>query len=246
MNRNQEQKDREKYIFGEFAKVCPLEIASFESKDPPEPDILCQLKDNRRLGFELVEAVDNKIPHKDSVIEKAKELWEEYKNNKLPKDENERFEHIFSGCSLTLSLSDQATGKMIKEAIPLIFAKYKNSCRSTLGLIKRVESDLPEGCESIRIEPRDAKPIFRCSSGSLISSACIKALRDKFGKTYVTDYSIHLLVYNDHHPFFLIQSDIKTYIEENIDSSPFKRIWFFDRRSGKMEKIVYAFPEIND
>jgi hypothetical protein len=245
-NKENQKKKVQNQIFKEFTKKCPLKIASFESKEPPEPDILCQLSNGSTLAFELTEAVDNKIPHKDSVIEKAEEFWQEYKNNRLPKNEKERFEHIFSGCSLTLSLSDQATKRMIKKAIPLIFEKYKNSCRSTLGLIKRVGSNLPEGCESIRIEPRDAEPIFRCSSGSLISSSCIKALRDKFGKIYKTNHSIHLLVYNDHHPFFLVQSEIKTYIEQNIDSSPFEKIWFFDRRSGKTEKILYAFPEIND
>ena len=39
MNDKKEQKKTEKYIFDEFVKVCPLEIVSFESKDPSEPDI---------------------------------------------------------------------------------------------------------------------------------------------------------------------------------------------------------------
>ena len=242
MNRKEKKKEKERYFFEEFAKICPLEIISFESKDPPEPDILCQLNDGSSLAFELVEAVDNKIPHKDRVIEKSEALWNEYYNSKLSREERERFDAVFSGCSLTLDLSTKATEEDIKKAIPQIFKKYKNSCRDTLRLIQRINNDLPKGCESIRIEPQEAKPIFRCSRGSLISSSCIKALGDKFGKTYETNHSIHLLVYNDHHPFFSVQSEIETYIEHNIESSPFEKIWFFDRRSGTDEKIVYAFP----
>jgi hypothetical protein len=243
MNRKEEQKEREMYIFGEFVKICPLEIISFESKDPPEPDILCQLNNGSSLAFELVEAVDNKIPHKDHVTEKSEELWNEYYNYKLSQKERDRFDAVFSGCSLSLSLTDHATEKVIEKAIPLLFKRYKNSCRDQLGLIHHEQAGLPKGCERIRIEPQEAKPTFRCSRASHISSNfIIERLKSKFGKTYETNHSIHLLVYNDHHPFFLIQSEIKIYIEQNINSSQFERIWFFDRRSGKKEEIVYVFP----
>jgi hypothetical protein len=246
MNRKEKQKEKEKSIFREFVEVCSLEIneESIKSGDESknEPDILCQLKDGSSLAFELTEAVDNKIPQKDHIIEKAGKFWEDYKNNTLPKDKKERFERVFSGCSLSLTITDDATQNHIKKAIPKIFERYQNSCRDQLGLIHHEQDNLPKGCEIIRIEPRDAAPIFICSSGSFISSACIEALRKKFGKTYKNNHSIHLLVYNDHHPFFFVQSDIKTYIEENIDSSPFERIWFFDRCSGKMKEIVYVFP----
>jgi len=243
MNRTEEQKDREKYIFGEFVEVCPLEIVSFESKDPPEPDILCQLHDGNELAFELVEAVDNKIPHKDHVTEKSEALWNEYYNSKLSQKERDRYDAVFSGCSLSLSLTNHVTEKAIEKAIPLLFEKYKNSCRDQLGLIHHEQVGLPKGCERIRIEPQEAKPTFRCSRASHISSDfIIECLKSKFGKIYETKHSIHLLVFNDHHPFFLMQSDIKNYIEENISSSPFDKIWFFDQCSGKMKEIVYVFP----
>lgn len=249
MNRKDKQKaERERCIFREFAKVCSLEIneESIKSGDDKkrEPDILCQLKDGSGLAFELTEAVDNRISHKDNVVKKAEEFREEYKNNKLLKAERERFECVFRGCSLTLSLRDRATEHTVEKAIPKIFEKYKNSCRSDLGLIKREESGLPNGCESIIIEPQDAREaIFRCSTGSLISPACIGALDNKFRKTYKPVPPIHLLVYSDHHPFFAIESDIKAYIEENNNRSRFKNIWFFERRSGKQEggRIEYVF-----
>lgn len=244
MNYKQEQKKiRESYIFKEYAKICPLEIVSFDSKDPPEPDIVCELKNGDNLAFELVEAVDNKIPHKDSVIEKAETLWSEYYNSNLSEEESKRFDAVFTGCSLSLALTDHASEKVIKKAIPLLFKKYKNSSRDQLGLIHHAQDGLPEGCERIRIEPQEAKPIFRCSRASHISSDfVIKAVREKFGKTYETNHSIHLLVFNDHHslgPDCIWLDKTKKYVQQNLPDSPFKRVWVFDKCSSK---IAYVFP----
>ena len=247
MNRKEDQKKREKYIFGEFTRVCPLDIVSFESKNPPEPDILCQLKDGSSLAFELTEAVDDKVPQRMDNAQKAKKFWEDYKNNELPKEDKERFDRIFSGCSITLNLNKQATMPKIKKAIKLIFKKYKNSYRCQLGLIQRVESDdLPDCCESIKIEPKDGEPEFSCSRAMPISPKfVIDRIKSKFRKTYKTSCPINLLIYSGHHSFgpdgFWNQPDTKSYIEVNMGSSLFERIWIFNR-----SEIVYVFPEINN
>lgn len=243
MNDKQEQrKSREKCIFKKFAEICPLDIKSFESKDPPEPDILCELKNGENLAFELVEAVDNKIPQKDIVIEKAEKLWTEYYNSKLSKEERERFDAVFSGCALSLALTDHASEKVIEKAVPLLLKKYQNSCRDQLGLIHHEQDGLPEGCERIRIEPKEAKPIFRCSRASHISSSLvIKAIKSKFEKSYETKHSIHLLIHNDHHSLFMNQSDTKTYIKKKFDSSPFYKIWIFDYLQNKID---FVFPSV--
>ena len=257
MNRKDEQKKKEeRHIFKEFAKFCSsLEIneESIKSGDEikREPDILCQLKDGSHLAFELTKAVDNKVPHRMDCAQKAEEFWDEYKNNILPKHEKERFDRIFSGCSITLNLNKQATLPKIKKAIKHIFKKYENTYRCNLGLIQRVESDLPNCYESIKIEPKDGEPEFRCSRAMSVSTTLVKdRIKNKRERTYETSCPIHLLIYSSHHSFgpdgFWNQQDTKTYIEENIGSSMFERIWIFDRRSGKAEKIVYAFPETNN
>ena len=248
MNRKDKQKEREMYIFGAFAKVCPLEITSFESKDPPEPDILCQLKDGSSLAFELTEAVDDRVPQRMDNAQKAEKFWEDYKNNELLPEDKERFDRLFSGCSITLNLNKQTTMPKIKKAIKYIFKKYKNSYRCQLGLIQRVKSDFPDCYESIKIEPKDGEPEFRCSRAMSISPKfVINIIKNKFERNYETDYPIHLLIYSGQHSLgpdcFWNQPNTKSYIEKNMGSSLFKRIWIFDRH--KM-KIVYVFPEITN
>src|SRR5262245_20259508 len=50
----------EMFVFREFAKACPLPllIDTAESRNPPEPDILCDLSTGGKVAFELVEADD--------------------------------------------------------------------------------------------------------------------------------------------------------------------------------------------
>jgi len=252
MNRHDVQKEDELFVFKEFIKVCPLGIngKSIKSGDEAkkEPDIMCILNDGSNLSFELTAAVDKKVPHKMDIAKKAEEYWENYKNNKIPKDEKERFERIFSGCSITLNLKENATNNIAEKAIKNIFERYKNSCRNQLGIMHTERQDLPKDCESIKIEPKDGEPEFRCSRTINRSPMFIfdKILK-KFKKQYDQSYPIHLLIYSDRHSLgpdgFWNQTDTKSYIEENIGNSPFERIWIFDWHKMKIE---YVFPGINN
>lgn len=250
MNRQDKQKETEIYVFKEFAKFCPLGIneKTIKSGDEKkqEPDILCQSADGKCLAFELTEAVDDQVPHTMDKAEKVEKFWKEYHDNKLPKNEKERFDHIFSGCSITLNPQKRATLPNIKKAIPLIFNKYKNSYRSQLGLIRREASDLPNCCESIKIEPKDGEPEFRCSRAINRSPEFIfNKILKKFKKQYNLSRATHLLIYSDRHSLgpdgFWNQTDTKSYLEKNIGNSPFERIWIFDMHEGKIE---YVYPSI--
>ena len=50
---------REKTIFLDFAKTCGLAIQldSIEKREPPEPDILCQIDWEGAVAFEMVELI---------------------------------------------------------------------------------------------------------------------------------------------------------------------------------------------
>jgi hypothetical protein len=55
----------EKKIFLEFLEKSglPIDSESVESRNPPEPDILCKHKEQGFIAFELVELCDSEIPH---------------------------------------------------------------------------------------------------------------------------------------------------------------------------------------
>lgn len=54
---------REMEIFSRFvsASKLPIDSATIEKREPPEPDILCTHRDEGRVAFELVEICDPKL-----------------------------------------------------------------------------------------------------------------------------------------------------------------------------------------
>jgi hypothetical protein len=56
------QSKTELNVFRAFAKLqrLPIEMESIEKREPPEPDIRCNLKDNGPITFEMVEILDQK------------------------------------------------------------------------------------------------------------------------------------------------------------------------------------------
>ena len=54
---------REKKIFSLFAEACALPVRpeSIEKRNPPEPDILCEIKGEGPVAFEMVELIDQNI-----------------------------------------------------------------------------------------------------------------------------------------------------------------------------------------
>lgn len=72
------QKYRELLIFKEFAEVSPLciDINSIESRDPPEPDIVCLLQNGNYVYFELTELIDRSHMEHVEVMSNIKEAMD--------------------------------------------------------------------------------------------------------------------------------------------------------------------------
>jgi hypothetical protein len=63
MDQEAEKAGSERDIFMEFVAVAalPVVLGSVESRRPPEPDILCELANEGRVAFELVQLVDQDL-----------------------------------------------------------------------------------------------------------------------------------------------------------------------------------------
>lgn len=61
MSSESEKGDRELAVFAEFVRIAALPVdgtAAVQKRLPPEPDLLCALKDGGNVAFELVELCD--------------------------------------------------------------------------------------------------------------------------------------------------------------------------------------------
>jgi hypothetical protein len=90
------QSENELRIFKKFAEKCPypIDFKSIEKRNPPEPDIFCQLSDSTSLTFELVECIDSSLSRSIyNSCELAKAFYEQVE--KLPKHEKKRIKSHF-------------------------------------------------------------------------------------------------------------------------------------------------------
>src|SRR5437870_1544433 len=69
MGNKTKKAQRERKIFERFAAAAKLNVqpGSVESREPPEPDILCSIEGRAAVAFELVEVVDEPYAEMESI-----------------------------------------------------------------------------------------------------------------------------------------------------------------------------------
>ena len=74
---------REQKIFLDFAKACRLviQLDSIEKREPPEPDILCQMDQEEAVAFEMVELIDQGLAQQTYESIRLQQLLEDIYQN---------------------------------------------------------------------------------------------------------------------------------------------------------------------
>ena len=80
MGDNAKNSRRERENFERFTKAAGLDVLpnSIESREPPEPDILCSIEGRGPVAFELVELVDPSYAEMESIAlrgRQARSVW---------------------------------------------------------------------------------------------------------------------------------------------------------------------------
>ena len=92
--------------------------------------------------------------------------------------------------------------------------------------------------------PGTVGPLFYVRGGGAFSVPIMDVLSLKFGKTYVSSRRVELLAYFDTISAMpdeiWLTDDVKSFIRDNLARSPFKRVWLFDRKRGR---ILHVHPE---
>lgn len=244
MNRQDKQRKIEISVFKEFVKFCLLEIVSFDSKDPPEPDILCELKNGNKLAFELVEAVDhNQARQHDLSISVKQEMRQYYES--LSGSSKNNFNNLYGNADLFFKFGDDLTKNKILNNLPEIFTFLLSLDEKSEGNIKNTTPNFPNVCKKIRINRGCfIGPMFNISNAMYIKDGVTEALSSKFNKAYSCSYPIELIIHSDTRPLLpstLWIDEVKGYIKENLLNSPFRRVWVFGLHEMKIE---YVFPSV--
>lgn len=237
------QEKREIIIFKAFAKCCglPIRIGSIKKMSPPKPDIQCEVEGTGFLSFELVEIIDQNFANMvGKQIDTKKQLNEFYGN--FPEDQRERFANLYHNALIFPRFRNTCTLRQRKQLFPRIFDHLKSLDPNFQGDTLEYDTDLKDKLTGISISRGQLNgPIFDCVPGGWIGEPTKKIIKGKFGKTYQTDFPLHLLSYIDLNPMFPDETwldDLKDFIQAFLKSSQFEKIWIFDVHKNNV-KLQY-------
>ena len=219
----------------------PVIKESIEKRNPPEPDILCRLKDGNQVAFELVE-----VCHPQNVRFSAKSqivgrlLEETY--NSLPAELRQAFDSRFGGKPLSFAFHPEATTRQISTALPLIFSELINQwkgeeeyCTFSARTSKVLHSVKLRG----HVYERD-RPFFNIAGSFQSEEIVVQTIVSKLSKKYETPHPIELLAFIGAWAWGKSTGwqDALGPILQSQGLGPFRRVWVLG-----WDEVQFVYPE---
>jgi len=227
--------------FKAFAKASglPIRLDTIIKKNPPKPDIQCDVIGIGFLAFELVRIMDQKFANLCKKNKKTITELHTYLSD-LSNVKKEIFNKLYSNALISINFLNACTFRQRKRIFPEIIDHLLTLDEQFKGttFVDGKNLDLKD----IRItRNRVANLRFRIDHADFFSDPIITALKSKFGKKYKTKYPIHLLAYIDITP--MIPENIwlpsaEKLIQTSLQNSQFKKVWIFDIINGE-NKMIY-------
>jgi hypothetical protein len=231
-----EQQQAERAIFQLFVGAAGLsvDLASIESREPPEPDILCRVEGESPVAFELVEVV---------ISEFAERLNQGYS---VSLRFNAEYQKLPGGSRVTIEGRLGGYPAVLIGFLPgTPPGRWPQAIQPVLDTLVELGSALDAGEVPVWPIPRlrgllTDMTIMR-ASGSRASLHVPEAtelvdvaedrLAAKFGKHYTATAPVELLAYYASEPpredsKFL--AGLQAYVSLKLPTSPFRRVWVFD------------------
>ena len=230
-------------IFKRFASLCNLPIVgdSIEKRDPPEPDIKCDVKGIGEITFELTELIDRGFANMvGKQIDTKTELDKYY--NRLNVSEKEDFFTKYSDAIIFIHFENRLSLRKRKALFPSIFKHLFGLNNGFNGNTLRNNQGFKRKLKWITVSRGVKGPIFDDIPVSTIGDPSVKTIKAKFLKQYSTNHPLHLLAFIDLNPMFpdhIWLSNMMEYIASNIQQSQFEKVWIFDFQK---KEIKYRYP----
>lgn len=245
---NQQAKN-EIRIFKKFARLCPysIHLNSITKKEPPEPDISCNLSDGSTIAFELVECIDNSIAQSIYDSSKLKKTFDD-KLERLLQERKERFKVNFRNALIYIAFIKRISANKKMLSIPTIL-DYLLTLESTAEgkFDLRSHPDLKNIVRWISIKRgKFAGPIFNVEAVTFFAEPAKERVEDKFKKQYKTKCKTDLLAYYELQPELPENHwlpSVQDFVKNNIKTSVFRRAWIY---SVTKNKIIFVYPSSLD
>lgn len=242
------QDKKELEVFKSFSKHYPrkIKIESIKKKQPPEPDIECEIESGEKISFELVECVDNRIMKKWSDYIKLKKLLKlEIRN--LSEDEKRELSQKYKGMNMLIVLKDNFSIRKKETSIKDILQyllKRKKDISDIFGVFKTRSIEVLKEVYIYKQEKFNKFPdIDLPGIVTDFEEHSLKMIKNKLNKNYQTKNKIELLAYyHFQHDINVLGKknfiNVKKFIQENISQTSFTRIWLY---SYVKEMVIYSY-----
>lgn len=238
------QKEIEKKVFKAFCNLCELtiDINSIQNRPEPEPDILCEIKQNGFLAFELTEIIDRDYANNfNKQIYSINILYDYYSN--LSMDQKKQFDKLYMNARISPFFYEKCTKKKREKVLPQVFEHLLSLDGKFEGITLKNTDKYQDILSGIKItRGRFNRPLFDSPSATLFDDPTLLSITKKFNKKYKSEYPIHLLGYFDLQsrlPEEIWLPSVVNFCKKFIHESHFEKIWIFDFQQGE---IIFTRP----
>lgn len=214
-------------IFRLFVESARLAVRpeSIQKRQPPDPDIQCELGEYGCSCFELVEILDSNLAHAvGDQIGLQQRLSDAAENDELLG---------LSDALIYVRFVDTARSAQRNRVIPLLFTLFHGLPPGFQG-----DATIPNGSvlsaavRLVRITRGNfIGPRFQVDAATFISDPVVERIRGKFSKQYDTGNRLELLAFYELHPTQRAEMRLpalEAFVRDNLHSSRFSRVWIFD------------------
>jgi hypothetical protein len=230
--------DYERAIFKLFLKASSLRVArsSIEPRQPPEPDLCCTIG-NRRVAFELVEAIDPRFAGGASESNRQIAVMQAFFDQQSLA--TRRALRASLGNAWIWVLFADGNRREREKSIPGLFEFLATLTVDALGDYEiGAEYDCP--CvPSVTIMRSDdiRRPRFDVTYVRSVGDPLLTRVKEKWQKSYQTPYETQLLAFYNMQTSRLAQlslKEVEEFVRDNWSTSPFKRVWVYDVGKAKI------------
>jgi hypothetical protein len=241
MGSAQKKQDWELEIFRRFvsASRLPVDLASIEARQPPEPDVQCRLLGGEAVAFELVELIDDDLRR---LVQTQMDFGPKL-NAEIRKRFPARCPPGWEGVMIGVEFEGRASSVNRMRAVPRIVDVLLRAGPQARGKLT-LDPDLRSTVRRIHMNRRGSDfPWFFVTGCTSFEDKTVSEVAAKFRKTYTTTAPVELLAYYATGPAMepdMWDPVLGDLLRGELPASPFRRVWGFDAGS---DRVLLEHPE---
>jgi hypothetical protein len=236
------QELREVEVFTSFSNArINTTFDAIEKRNPPEPDIRCEIRHQGPVAFELVEIIDEaQVARNQGIQLDVMETFRE-KFNEMSQAHQHRLRELIGNTTVRVRMNPAVSVQRRRAAIPGILADLLNIERQFEGEYV-LPADLRTLASLTIVRGNFDGPRFTAMHGAHYNPIPTTGLERKLNRAYQSDAPMELLAYFDtqHAPLPEAIARLRTFVESRIAASAFEQVWIYDVTNARVIDVIKA------